>query len=43
MDGATINQQNRKAVEIAMLVEAFTKVRDMDLMKKATRENILLR
>jgi hypothetical protein len=43
MDGATIDQQNRKAVEIATLVEAFTKVRDMDPMKKATREDILLR
>ena len=43
MDGATINQQNRKAIEIAILVEAFTKVRDMDPMKKATREDILLR
>ena len=38
MDGALIDQQNRKAVELAILVEAGTKVRDMDPMKKTTRE-----
>jgi hypothetical protein len=43
MDGALIDQQNRKAVELAILVEAGTKVRDMDPMKKATREQVLHR
>ena len=43
MDGVPINQQNRKAVELAILVEAGTKVRDMDPMKKATREQVLHR
>ena len=43
MDGAVIDQQNRKAVELAILVEAGTKVRDMDPMKKATREQVLHR
>jgi len=43
MDGALIDQQNRKAVELAILVEAGTKVRDMDPMKQATREQVLHR
>ena len=43
MDGALIDQQNRKAVELAILVEAGTKVRDMDPIKKTTREQVLYR
>jgi hypothetical protein len=43
MDGNKIDQQNRKAVELAILVEAGTVVRNMDPMKKATREQVLLR
>ena len=41
MDGALIDQQNHQAVELAILVEAGTKVCDMDPMKKATREQVL--
>ena len=43
MDGNKIDQQNRKAVELAILVEAGTVVRNMDPMKKANREQVLLR
>ena len=41
MEGAKITQQNRKAVEIAILVEAGTSVRNMDAMKKTKREEKL--
>ncbi len=41
MEGAKITQQNRKAVEIAILVEAGTYVRNMDAMKKTKREEKL--
>ena len=43
MDGALINQQNHEAVKLAILVDAGTVVRDMDPMKKATREQVLHR
>jgi hypothetical protein len=43
MDGNKIDQQNRKAVELAILVEAVTVVCNMDPMKKATCEQVLLR
>lgn len=43
MGGNKIDQENRKAVELAILVEAGTVVRNMDPMKKATREQVLLR
>jgi hypothetical protein len=41
MEGAKITQQNSKAVEIAILVEAGTSVRNMDAMKKTKREEKL--
>jgi hypothetical protein len=41
MEGAKIGNQNRKAVEISILVEAGTCVRNMDAMKKTQREDKL--
>jgi hypothetical protein len=43
MDGVKISQQNRKAVELIILVKAGTTVRNMDPMKKSSREEVLLR
>jgi hypothetical protein len=43
MDGLKISQQNRKAVELVILVKAGTTVRNMDPMKKSSREEVLLR
>jgi hypothetical protein len=43
MEGEPIRHSNRKAVEMALLVEAGTMVRNMDTMKKSDRENVLLR
>jgi hypothetical protein len=43
MEGEPIRHSNRKAVEMALLVEAGTMVKNMDTMKKSDRENVLLR
>ncbi len=43
IDGVKISQQNRKAVELVILVEAGTTVRNMDPMKKSSHEEVLLR
>jgi hypothetical protein len=42
LEGIKISQQNRKAVELVILVEAGTFVRNMDPMKKLNREEVLL-
>jgi hypothetical protein len=42
LEGIKISQQNRKAVELVIFVEAGTFVRNMDLMKKSNREEVLL-
>ncbi len=42
MDGVNISQQNRKAVELLILVKAGTTVQNMDPMKKLLREEVLL-
>jgi hypothetical protein len=42
MEVIKINQQNRKAVELVILVEAGSFVRNMDPMKKSKREKVLL-
>ena len=43
MEGAKISHSTRKAVEMTLLVEAGTFVRNMDTMKKSDRETVLLR
>ena len=43
LEGAKITQQNPKAVEIVILVESGTCVRNMDAMKKAKCKEVLLR
>ncbi len=42
MEGIKINQQNHKAVELVILVEAGTFVCNMDPMKESKREEVLL-
>jgi hypothetical protein len=42
MEGIKISHQNRKAVELVILVEAGTFVCNMDPMKKSKREEVLL-
>ena len=43
MEGAKITQQNHKAFEIVILVEAGTYVRVMNAMKKAKHKEVRLR
>jgi hypothetical protein len=42
MEGIKINQQNRKAVELVILVEAGTFICNMDPIKRSKREEVLL-
>jgi hypothetical protein len=42
MDGVKISQQNRKAVELVILVEAGTTIQNMDPMKKSSHKEVLL-
>jgi hypothetical protein len=42
MEGIKINQQNRKAIELVILVKAGTFVRNMDPTKKLKRKEVLL-
>ena len=40
MERALITDDNRKAVELAIMVEAGTTVREMDPMKKEVKEKV---
>ena len=42
MERALISEDNRKAVELAIMVEASTTVREMDPMKKEIKEKAFL-
>ena len=42
IEWALISDDNRKAVEVAIMIEAGTTVREMDLMKKEAKEKAFL-
>jgi hypothetical protein len=42
MERAQISEDNRKAVELVIMVEAGTTVREMDPMKKEVKEKAVL-
>ena len=42
MERALISEENRKAVELVIMIEAGTTVREMDPMKKETKEKVFL-
>jgi hypothetical protein len=42
MERATISDKNCKAVELAIMIEAGTTVREMDPMKKEAKEMVFL-